>query len=849
MWTTTIRSMLTHKLRLVLTTASIALGIAFLAGTFILGDTTKKAFDDVFTKVSSGTDAVVRQEAAFTQSEGAGTTRAPIDAAVLDQVKAADDVAAAEGMSSGYALLTDKDGEAVEPAGGAPAVGYSMPLDESLRGDVRILDGTAPTEPDDVAIDATSAEDNDIGIGSTIKVLFNGPTREFTVVGIVGFGDEKNLGGSTSAYFDPATAQQVVGTPGAFDEIDVKAVDGVSDSDLAAGLDSVVPPGTEAVTGQTVADEATDSVGEDLQFLNILLGTFAGVALFVGSFIIWNTFTMTVTQRSREIALVRAVGATRWQVLRSLLAEAALLGLVASAIGIALGVVVAKGLTMLMDALNFSMPSTSLQIQPRTIWVSLLVGVVVTTVAALVPAKRATKVLPVEALREATPGTYRPSIARAAVGLVLVALGVTGILMGLYGDAPFLLFGLGVLGVIVGIIVLTPLVARPLAAAIGRPLHWRGVSGELAQQNAMRNPRRTASTAAALMIGLALVVSMGVFAASLKASFGDLLDDSTNADLYITTTTTQAEGFSPEATKAAAKVDGVETISPNGFGEARFDGKGGFYTAIDPATVDEVLNLEMTDGSAADLGPNGVLVSEDTADSNGWTVGDTVPAEFAATGKDDLTIDGIFGQKGGFVESDYLLSIDGQTAHAGGEQLTGAALIIVADGADQATVQADIDAALADHPDAKVVDQQGYEDQVGGFVDNFLALVTVMLLLAVIIALLGIVNTLALSVFERTRELGLLRAVGMTTGQVRAMVRWESAVISLMGAVIGAALGIGLGAALAQALKDQGIEAIAIPVPQVVLYIVLAGVAGVLAAIGPARSAARVDVLRAVVTE
>jgi putative ABC transport system permease protein len=849
MWTATIRSMLTHKLRLVLTTASIALGIAFLSGTFILGDTTSKAFDEVYTKVSSGTDAVVRQKAAFTQGEGAGTTRAPIDAAVLDQVQTVDGVEIAEGMSSGYALLTDNDGEAVEPAGGAPAVGYSMPTDESLRGDVRILDGTAPTSPNDVAIDATSAEDSDIAIGSTIKVLFNGPTREFTVVGTVGFGDEKNLGGSTSAYFDPATAQQVVGTPGAFDQIDVKAADGVTDSELAERLGAVVPAGTEAVTGQAVADESADTVVEDLQFLNILLGTFAGVALFVGSFIIWNTFTMTVTQRSREIALTRAVGATRWQVLRSLLAEAMLLGLIASAIGIALGVLVAQGLTALMDALNFSMPSTSLEIQPRTIWVSLLVGIVVTTVAALVPARRATKVLPVEALREATPGTYRPSIMRAAVGLILVALGVAGILLGLYGDAPFLLFGLGVLGVIVGVIVLTPLVARPLAAAIGRPLHWRGVSGELAQQNAMRNPRRTAATAAALMIGLALVVSMGVFAASLKASFGDLLDDSTNADLYITTTTTQAEGFSPEAVKAAAEVDGIETISPNGFGEARFDGQGGSYTAVDPATVEDVLNLELSAGSAADLGTDGVLVSEDTAESSGWAVGDTVPAEFAATGKADLTIAGIYGQTGGFVESDYLLSIDGQTAHAGGEQLTSTALILVADDADQATVQADIDAALADHPDAKVVDQQGYEDQVGGFVDSFLALVTVMLLLAVVIALLGIVNTLALSVFERTRELGLLRAVGMTTGQVRAMVRWESAVIALMGAVIGAALGIGLGAALAQALKDQGIEAISIPVPQVLLYIVLAGLAGVLAAVGPARAAARVDVLRAVVTE
>jgi putative ABC transport system permease protein len=840
--------MFAHKLRLALTTLSIALGIAFLSGTFILGDTTSKAFDEVFTKVSSGTDAVVREEAAFTQSEGASTSRAPIDASVLDQVRGVDDVRVAEGMSSGYALLTDNDGGAVEPAGGAPAMGYSMPLDESLRGEVRILDGAAPSGPQEVAIDATSAADNDIAVGSTIKVLFNGPTREFTVVGTVGFGDEENLGGSTSAYFDPATAQRVVGTPGAFDQIDVKAVDGVSDAELASQLDAAAPPGAEAVTGQTVADEASDSVAEDLKFLNILLGIFAGVALFVGSFIIWNTFTMTVTQRSREIALTRAVGATRWQVLRSLLAEALLLGVVASAIGIALGIGVARGLTALMDALNFSMPSTSMQIEPRTIWVSLLVGTVVTTAAALVPARRATKVLPVEALREAVPGTYRPSVRRATFGLVFIGLGVAGLLMGLYGGAPFALFGLGILGIIAGVIISTPLVARPLASAIGTPLRWRGVSGELAQQNAMRNPRRTAATASALMIGLALVVSMGVFASSLKASFGDLLDDSSNADLYITTTNAQAEGFSPEATRAAAEVDGVEAVSPNGWGEARFNGSNSAYTAIDPATVEEVLNLELSAGSAADLGPDGVLISKDAAESNDWAVGDSVPVEFAATGKDDLTVAGIYDATGGFAESDYLLSIAGQTAHAG-EQLTTTSLVTVADGADQDEVQSGIDAALADHPDAKVVDQQGYEDQVGGTVDSLLALVTVMLLLAVIIALLGIVNTLALSVFERTRELGLLRAVGMTGGQVRAMVRWESAIISLMGAVIGAGLGIGLGMALAQALKDEGIKAISVPVPQVALYIVLAALAGILAAIGPARTAARVDVLRAVVTE
>jgi putative ABC transport system permease protein len=489
-----------------------------------------------------------------------------------------------------------------------------------------------------------------------------------------------------------------------------------------------------------------------------------------------------------------------------------------------------------------------LQVQPRTIWVCLLVGVVVTIVAALVPARRATKVLPVEALREATPGAERPSWRRAVVGMSFATIGVAGLLMGLYGDAPFLLFGLGILGVIVGVIVLAPLTTRWMASVFGRPMRWRGVPGELAQQNAMRNPRRTAATASALMIGLALVVSMGVFASSLKASFGDLLDDSTNADLYVTTSSAQAEGFSPEVAKTVADVDGVETVSANGWGEARFDGKNSAYTAIDPETVDDLLNLEISSGSTADLAADGILVSEDAAESNNWRVGDTVPVEFAATGKDELTVAGVFGATGGFVEADYLLSIAGQTAHAG-EQLTTAALVLVADGFDQGDVQAEIDAALASHPDAKVVDQQGYEDEIGGVIDNLLAFVTVMLLLAVVIALLGIVNTLALSVFERTRELGLLRAVGTTSGQVRAMVRWESGVISLMGAVVGAALGIGLGMALSQALKDQGIEAISVPVAQIGLYVVLATAAGVLAALGPARTAARVDVLKAVVSE
>src|SRR6266540_2258475 len=567
MFTATLRGMLAHKLRLVLTVASIALGVAFLAGTLVLTDTMHLAFDQLFGKVSSGTDAVVRAEAAYTQSEGTGTSRA------------------------------------------APTMGYSMPADTTLRGDVKLRSGSAPSGPHQVAIDATSAEEHHIALGSTIKVLFRGPTQEFTVVGTVGFGGEKNLGGTTSAYFDAATAQKVLGSPGVFDAIDVSAEPGVSQAELARWIDAVLPDGAEAVTGATVAKEASDAINEDLKFVKYVFMIFAGIALFVGSVIIWNTFTMTVTQRAREIALLRAIGATRRQISRSLIIEALLLGVSASAVGIGLGVVVAKALKLLMDVVGFSLPSTSLQLLPRTIWLSLLVGTVVTVVAALVPAFRATKVLPVEALREAVPGAGNPSKKRVATGVVLSGLGLATLFPILYGDLNRKLFGPSLLAIIVGVLMLLPAAARPLASLIGVPLRMRGLPGELARQNAMRNPRRTSSTAAALMVGLTLVVSMGVFASSLKASFSDLIGDSTNAELFVMPASTQAPGFSPEAVKVVQGVSGVKQVSASDWGMARFDNADSSYSAVDPATATAGLNLRLSAGSLSNLGANGVLVA------------------------------------------------------------------------------------------------------------------------------------------------------------------------------------------------------------------------------------------------
>ncbi|WP_432938945.1 ABC transporter permease [Kribbella sp. CA-253562] len=847
MFTATLRGMLAHKVRLALTVASIALGVAFLAGTLILTDTMHLAFGQLFGKVTAGTDAVVRAEASYSQSDGIGTSRGPIPATVLDQVRKADGVRTAEGAVSGYALLTDNNGKAVLTNGGAPTLGYSLPSDPALRGDVQLLSGTAPAGPGQVAIDATSAEDNDIALGSTIKVLFNGPTQEFTVVGTLGFGGEKNLGGTTGAYFDSATAQKLLGAPGRFDAINVSAAPGVDPAGLVERLNAVLPAGAEAVTGATVVRESTDAVNEDLKFVGILFMVFAGIALFVGSFIIWNTFTMTITQRTREIALLRAIGATRRQVNRSLILEALLLGVLASAVGVGLGVLVAKGLDLLMGAVGFSLPSTSLQVEPRTIVVSLLVGTVVTVVAALLPAYRATKVLPVEALRDAVPGAGNPSRKRIVGGSVVTAFGVAGIVTTLYGDLSMMLFGPSLLAVIAGVLMMLPVATRPLAAAIGVPLRLRGMPGELARQNAMRNPRRTSSTAAALMVGLTLVVGMGVFASSLKASFGDVIGESVNADLFLRSSSAQAPGFSPEVISTVQAVPGVGLVTASGWGQARFDGGDSSYSAVDPATAKDGLNLGLSSGSVSALGTDGVVVSQSAATKHGWKVGDIVHSEFAATGKRDLRVVGVYTTKG-WIGDDFIISIATQTA-AAGQQLTTSGLVKVAPGADPATVQRNIAAALADHPDAKVLDREGFEEDASGFINSLLTFVTVMLLLAVVIALLGIVNTLVLSVHERTRELGLLRAVGMTRAQVRAMVRWEAVVISLIGALAGAVLGIGLGLALSQALADQGIKSIAIPGLQVAVAVLLAAVAGVLAAVGPARSAAKVDVLKAVIAD
>jgi putative ABC transport system permease protein len=846
MLSATIKGMLAHKLRLFLTATSIALGVAFLAGTLMLNDSMQRAFDDVFGSINSGTDVAVRAESGEVKTADPDDSRPPVPANVLDLVRGVDGVATAEGSVRGYALLTDAHGKPIQPAG-APTLGSNLASDPSLLGDITLRTGRAPQGPGEVAIDASSAKNGELSVGSRTKILFRGSPETFTVVGTVGYADEDDLGGSTSAYFDLATAQRVLDKQGVYDSIAVKADDGISDTTLARRVDAALPQGMQALTGQAVADESSKAVKEGLGFLNIALIGFAGIALFVGSFIIWNTFSMQVAQRTRELALFRAIGATRRQVMRTILAEAVVLGLAASGIGILLGLGMAKALSALMTSFGFVLPTAALRIQPSTVLVGFLVGTVVTIVAAVAPARRATRVLPVEALRDAVPTAQRFSRVRLALGLVLSTAGVGALLWGLFGSGSALLIPGGVVGVVFGVTTLAPMIVLPMASVLGAPLKSQGLPGELARQNAMRNPKRTASTAMALVIGLTLVSAVTVFGSSLKASFSDVLSSSVTADLYVLTPSPNSAGFSPEVTEVVKDVEGVDVVSGSGYGTAKFDGKVEAFSSIDPQTADRAYDLGMVDAEAADLTDGGVLVYEDTAKAKGWQVGDVVDTAFARQGHAKLRVDGMYDDKS-VVNSNYVISLGTHDRYVP-DRLESTDMVVVDKGADVGVVEQRIDDALAAHPDATVMDQEEFEGALGGFIDQLLSLVTVLLLLAVLIALLGIINTLALSVFERTRELGLLRAIGMTRGQVRAMVRWESVVISVIGAIIGAALGIGLGVALTRALADEGIEKIAVPGVQLALYVLAAAVAGVLAAIGPARRASKVDVLRAVVTE
>jgi putative ABC transport system permease protein len=850
MWRATFKALVARKLRLVLTALSVVLGVGFVAGTYVLTDTMNAAFEQLFERSAGAADVVARSSVAFDASltEGSGGSgseeRTPFPESVLDDVAALPEVAVATGDVQGYAQMVDPRTDEVIGGVGPPTIGtnWSELADQIL--DLR--EGSPPTGPDEVVVDATTARNAELSVGDRLRILFQGPPREFVVSGIAGFGEADNLGGATLAVFELETAQEVLDKEGVYDLINVVGREDVAPSELRASVAAVLPEGMEAVTSTTVADEAADTLQEGLGFFRTALLVFAMIALFVGSFIIFNTFSIIVAQRTRELALLRALGASRRQVIVSVVVEAFLVGLIASVVGIVVGLGIAVGLQGLLGLFNIDLPSTSIQLLPRTIVVSLILGALVTVVASILPARRAGSVAPIQALREAeeAPPTRALIGRRLAVAALVTGLGVAAILYGLFGaeSNAATIVGVGAAVTFLGVAMLSPLAARPVAGALGAPIRRLSLQGRLGRENAMRSPRRTASTATALMIGLGLVSMVAILAASLKASFDAALSETLKADY--TLSTSSFTPFSPDVGERVAALPEVGVASPfrqHGF---RVGDASSFLTAVDPATVEEVATMEVSAGSVSELaGADTVLVHRDVAEEQGWALGDEVPARFASSGDVPLTIVGIFDENR--LVGDYVVSLE-TYEDLFTEQLDAFVLVRGAEGVPLPEVADSIRSAVTEFPNVQVQDQAAFREQQAGFIDQLLALVTALLLMAIVIALFGIVNTLGLSIYERTRELGLLRAVGMSRRQVKRMIRWESVIIAVFGAVLGIVIGVLFGWALQQALRNEGVTEFVLPVGQLVVYLVLAGLAGVLAAIWPARRAAKLDVLQAI---
>jgi putative ABC transport system permease protein len=832
----TLKGLLAHKLRLALTALAIVLGVAFISGTFVLTDTLNNTFSVLFGSVYQKIDFQVRGVAQL--GSGANATRNQLAESVLATVRGVPGVAAAEGEVSGYAQFVAPDGTAIQ-TGAAPTLAISYDPYKQIS-PLHLIAGGPPATSDDVVMDAGTAQKYGFTVGQRVRILSAGPTRSFTITGIAQFGSANNLAGATLAAFTLPTAQAIVQETGQFDDINVVTAPGASKATVQRDIAQVLPRGAEVVTGQTVVNENTSSVNQALSFFSTALLIFAFIALFVGGFTIYNTFSIIVGQRTRELALLRIVGASRRQVFGSVLAEAAITGLVSSVIGLGLGVLAALGLQALLRGFGIALPPGSLVFEPRTVLVGLAVGVGVTVISAIGPARNAVRIAPVAALDDRRSGAgvslRRRFIGGAAVALVGAVLLATGLAKPAIG-----LVGLGAVGIFVGVAMLSPAIARPLSSVIGRPLaRLLGEPGKLGRENSMRSPRRTAQTASALMVGLALVAAMSVFGASLSKSATSSADQAINASLIVTPTGSGQLSNSVPATASA--VPGVTATTTIYGGQFEFQNSLAKLAALSTDHLADTVILRMTAGTPAALAQGELLIDSTTATSKHLLVGDTVQARFAQTGPAVLRIGGIY-QANALVGS-YLAGAGFFLAHFPNQPLGGLLLRTNGSAADNAVTN-----VLASYPNLQVQTRAQFEQAQTASVNKLLGLVYALLALAVLIALIGIVNTLMLSVFERTREIGLLRAVGMKRRQVRTMIRSEAVILAIFGAIIGIVIGTGMGIALVSSLKQQGITDTVVPASSLVIFLVLAALLGLVAATWPARRAARLDVLTAIAAE
>jgi len=840
-----LKSTLARKWRLVSTGLAVVLGIAFLAGTLVFTDTIKRTFDDLFADIYSETDAYVRSSTSISMEFG-GDARGRIPESVLGAVAGVDGVADAQGLVQGFAQVVDADGDAIgNPGQGAPT--FAMSYVAGALSPWQLTEGSREPGPGELVVDKGTADKGDLAIGDTVTVLTQTGPHQFPLVGIARFGSVDSPGGASVSIFELATAQRMLlGRTGELDAVMIDASAGVDEAALATRVAGVLPEGVEALTGTQITEESQDALQDGLSFFNTFLLVFAAIGLVVACFTIYNTFQIVVTQRRREMAMLRAVGASRRQVLFAQLLEASVVGLVASVIGLLAGVLVAGLLKAMMEQFGIDIPAGGTVLQLRTIVVAIVVGTLVTVVSAVLPALRASRIPPLAALRDVAVGGVEAPRRRLLAGAALVVGGAAAMVVGLAGSGV-LLVGLGALAIFIGVFVLGPLIARPVVRTVGAPLP--GITGSLARENALRNPKRTARTGGALMIGVALVAAITVMSASLKDWIRDTFEQQFTGDFVVATNTFGFGGISPQLAAELNELPEVATASGVRVGVARVgeaDPSDEEYVAIDPATAGSLFDIGMVEGSIADLSVDGVLVDDDEAERRGLGAGDPLDFQFLNGTSRTLTVQGIYTEQdmaGSLVVSHALHE------QSGTDQFDLSVYIEKSSGMSDEAAETAIASVSDAYPNARLQSRAEYIDDQAAQLDQIINLMYGLLGLAVVIALFSIANSMSLSIYERTRELGLLRAVGMTRRQTRASVRWESALIAVLGTGLGILVGIFFGWSMSITIRGAGLGTFTIPWTALLVVVVLAVLGGVIATIRPARRAARLDILHAIATE
>ncbi|NGO46299.1 ABC transporter permease [Streptomyces ureilyticus] len=842
MFRTALRNVLAHKARLLMTVLAVMLGVAFVSGTLVFADTLSNAFRNQSAKSYDNVAVSVTSHAnPDDPKEEPGLSRK-----TLDKISAVDGVAGVDGRVEGFAGVADPDGKLIGVGWSNKGSNFAPGKDGKDRA-YTFTDGSGPVKDDQIALDEESATKGEYKVGDRVRVATNGPVKEYTLSGVFTTEDGAVNAGGSLVLFDTAVAQKQYLKPGYFESVTVTAA-GASDAKILDAVKPLLPDTAVAQTGQALADEQAKNIEQGLDSLKQILLGFAGIALFVGIFLISNTFTMLVAQRTKEIALMRAVGASRKQITRSVLAEAAVVGLVASVIGFALGIGLAVGLRSGMAAFEMKVPDGPLILSATPVLAAIGVGVLITMFAAWLPGRRAAKIPPVAAMSSVhAVATTKSLVVRNSIGTAITGLGAAGIVLGAStggGDGRTYI-GAGAFFALVGVIILIPLLSRPVIALV-RPLLVGpfGVSGKLAGQNAVRNPRRTGATASALAIGLTLVTGLSVIGITVGTAIDKMTTDNIKADYMVS----MANGgdLDQSALAALEKAKGVSAVSPQQDAYFQVDDDYVSASAVTPGDIEQVLNVDVVAGNVDSLAKGQVAVAEKTAKSKGWKPGDSLSVTFADEKKATLTVGAVY------KDSEFLspVLIDTKIVNPHEVKPYIPQIFVKVDGGQTSANEKVLIDALGDNPAMTVMDKQDIRNEFGGAINTMLNIMYGLLAMALIIAVLGVVNTLAMSVFERQQEIGMLRAIGLDRRRVKRMVRLEAVVISVFGAVVGIGLGSFLGWAIGETIAEA-IPGYALVVPwdRIGIFLVLAGLVGVLAALWPARNAARLNMLNAIKTE